>query len=65
MTVWVICPLFKGIGFAMLLISVGIGVYYNVIVAWTFYYLGNTLGSILDDSLPWTTCNNWWNTDSK
>ncbi len=50
-----------GIGFAMFFISVGIGLYYNVIIAWTLYYFGATLSSLFDEHLPWTTCGNEWN----
>ncbi len=46
----------------MFFISVGIGLYYNVIIAWTLYYFGATLSSLLDEQLPWVTCTNYWNT---
>ncbi len=47
----------------MFFISVGIGLYYNVIIAWTLYYFGATIGSLfdMDSSLPWVTCDNEWN----
>ena len=32
--------------------------YYNAIVSWTLFYFGNSFMS----TLPWTTCNNTWNT---
>jgi SNF family Na+-dependent transporter len=54
-----------GIGFAMFFISVGIGLYYNVIIAWTLYYFGATIKSLFEDELPWTTCGNDWNTDGE
>ena len=47
----------------MFFISVGIGLYYNVIIAWTLYYFGATLASLFDDALPWVTCHNDWNSD--
>jgi len=49
----------------MFFISVGIGLYYNVIIAWTLYYFGATIKSLFEDSLPWTTCGNEWNSDSE
>ncbi|TRY76813.1 hypothetical protein TCAL_11859 [Tigriopus californicus] len=60
--IWCISPLFQGIGLSMFLISFGVGLYYNVIVAWALYYFGATLSSLFDDDLPWVTCSNWWNT---
>uniref|UniRef100_A0A6A7FYT7 Transporter n=3 Tax=Hirondellea gigas TaxID=1518452 RepID=A0A6A7FYT7_9CRUS len=57
-TVWKICPLFQGIGYAMFMISFFIGCYYNVILAWALYYIYSSF----THSLPWTSCNNSWNT---
>ncbi len=45
----------------MFFISVGIGLYYNVIIAWTLYYFGATVASLFNEQLPWTTCDNPWN----
>ncbi|KAK2715140.1 sodium- and chloride-dependent glycine transporter 1-like isoform X2 [Artemia franciscana] len=58
--VWRISPLFQGIGYAMFCISFLIGIYYNVIVAWSFYYLFASFTT----ELPWTHCNNEWNTQA-
>ena len=49
----------------MFFISVGIGLYYNVIIAWTLYYFGATLSSMFDDKLPWVTCHNEWNSEGE
>ncbi|KAM4697322.1 sodium-dependent proline transporter-like isoform 2-T3 [Discoglossus pictus] len=49
-TVWKCCPILKGIGIGMLLVSALVSLYYNVIIAWTFYYLGNSFQS----PLPWS-----------
>uniref|UniRef100_A0AAR2K1R9 Transporter n=1 Tax=Pygocentrus nattereri TaxID=42514 RepID=A0AAR2K1R9_PYGNA len=49
-TVWKCCPLLKGIGIGMLCVSTLVCLYYNVIIAWTFYYLGNSFQS----PLPWS-----------
>lgn len=53
-----IVPLFKGIGYAVVLIAFYVDFYYNVIIAWAlrFFFASFT------DLLPWTTCNNAWNT---
>uniref|UniRef100_A0AAZ3Q3N2 Transporter n=1 Tax=Oncorhynchus tshawytscha TaxID=74940 RepID=A0AAZ3Q3N2_ONCTS len=49
-TVWKCCPLLKGIGIGMLCVSMLVCLYYNVIIAWTFYYLGSSFQS----PLPWS-----------
>lgn len=43
----------------MVVVSGMVCVYYNVIVAWTLYYLFMSFRAVL----PWSTCGNWWNTD--
>ncbi|XP_077467836.1 solute carrier family 6 member 4a [Stigmatopora argus] len=53
-----ICPIFKGIGFAICIIALYIAFYYNTIMAWALYYLLSSFQS----TLPWTTCYNSWNT---
>ncbi|XP_013114675.1 sodium-dependent dopamine transporter [Stomoxys calcitrans] len=52
-------PLFKGIGYAVVLIAFYVDFYYNVIIAWSlrFFFASFT------NSLPWTSCTNFWNTD--
>ncbi|XP_052795159.1 sodium- and chloride-dependent glycine transporter 1-like isoform X2 [Mya arenaria] len=56
--IWRCSPLFKGVGIGMVMVSGLVCVYYNVIVAWTLYYLFMSLRAVL----PWSTCGNWWNT---
>uniref|UniRef100_A0A8C9YU20 Transporter n=1 Tax=Sander lucioperca TaxID=283035 RepID=A0A8C9YU20_SANLU len=53
-----ICPIFKGIGFAICIIALYISFYYNTIMAWALYYLLSSF----QPTLPWTTCTNSWNT---
>ncbi|XP_024125365.1 sodium- and chloride-dependent GABA transporter 2 isoform X1 [Oryzias melastigma] len=55
-----ICPLFEGIGYGSQVVVLYTGVYYIIILAWTFLYLFSSFGS----ELPWVSCNNSWNTDS-
>ena len=47
-----------GVGFGMVIISAVVCVYYNVIIAWTVYYFVLSFAW----ELPWSTCNNDWNT---
>uniref|UniRef100_A0A8C6L4Z6 Transporter n=1 Tax=Nothobranchius furzeri TaxID=105023 RepID=A0A8C6L4Z6_NOTFU len=55
--VWKICPIFKGVGFTVILISLYVGFYYNVIISWALFYLFSSFTS----ELPWVHCNNTWN----
>ncbi|XP_011204882.2 sodium-dependent dopamine transporter isoform X1 [Bactrocera dorsalis] len=52
-------PLFKGIGYAVVLIAFYVDFYYNVIIAWSlrFFFASFT------NNLPWTSCTNPWNSD--
>nr|XP_055220671.1 sodium-dependent noradrenaline transporter isoform X2 [Gorilla gorilla gorilla] len=56
-TVWKICPFFKGVGYAVILIALYVGFYYNVIIAWSLYYLFSSFTL----NLPWTDCGHTWN----
>ncbi|XP_049719613.1 sodium-dependent noradrenaline transporter isoform X4 [Elephas maximus indicus] len=56
-TVWKICPFFKGVGYAVILIALYVGFYYNVIIAWSLYYLFSSFTF----NLPWTDCGHAWN----
>ena len=49
---------FSGIGYAMVIISAMVCVYYNMIIAWTFFYLFSSFTS----ELPWQDCGHEWNT---
>ncbi|KAJ8272325.1 hypothetical protein COCON_G00111840 [Conger conger] len=57
-SVWKAIPALQGCGIAMLIISVLIAIYYNIIMCWTLYYLFASLKG----SLPWANCKNTWNT---
>ncbi|XP_002736305.1 sodium-dependent noradrenaline transporter-like, partial [Saccoglossus kowalevskii] len=46
-------------GLAVVLISYYVALYYNVIIAWSFYFLFSSFTL----TLPWTSCNNTWNTE--
>ena len=44
----------------MVTVSTVCAVYYNIIMAWTVYFLLMSLRAVL----PWATCDNDWNTDA-
>lgn len=58
LSIWNICPLFKGIGWSMVIMSGIVTIYYNLIITWVLYFLGMSFTS----KLPWSSCGNWWNT---
>merc|ERR1712012_579322 len=55
-----LCPMLKGVGIATMTVVGFLDIYYCVIIAWTFFYLFATYSSL--PSLPWATCEGWWNT---
>ncbi|XP_033637103.1 sodium- and chloride-dependent taurine transporter-like [Asterias rubens] len=57
--VWKLAPLFKGIGIASFVIVTLLNIYYNVILAWSLYYLFMSFAAVV----PWSHCNNPFNTD--
>ncbi|KAJ9585513.1 hypothetical protein L9F63_002714, partial [Diploptera punctata] len=60
LTIWKrICPALKGIGYAICLMDIYMGMYYNTIIGWAVYYLVASFRS----ELPWVSCNNTWNTE--
>ncbi|CAL1533761.1 unnamed protein product [Lymnaea stagnalis] len=54
-----LCPFFQGAGVATVMISFLFTTYYIVIITWSFYYMFNCF----TDTLPWTHCNNTWNSE--
>ena len=44
----------------MVIVSAIVCIYYNVIVAWTIYYLFMSFRAVL----PWSHCQNTWNTEN-
>ncbi|OWR46493.1 high-affinity octopamine transporter [Danaus plexippus plexippus] len=58
-TLWKICPLFKGVGFCAVMVAFYVSFYYNVIIGWAFYFLVSSARS----ELPWVHCDNSWNTE--
>lgn len=58
--VWKICPAFKGVGYGALIIAAWLNTFYIVVLAWAIFYMFSSLTLVL----PWSTCDNWWNTEN-
>ncbi|KAK3612140.1 hypothetical protein CHS0354_031215 [Potamilus streckersoni] len=54
-SIWKASPLFQGVGWAMFIVSVLIAIYYNMIIAYTLYYLFASFQAVL----PWSFCGDW------
>lgn len=58
LTVWRrICPMAKGIGYAMCMLNFFTGLYYNTVISWAVFFFVESFTY----NLPWTSCNNPWN----
>uniref|UniRef100_A0A1B0GCH5 Sodium-neurotransmitter symporter n=1 Tax=Glossina morsitans morsitans TaxID=37546 RepID=A0A1B0GCH5_GLOMM len=53
-------PLFKGAGYAIVVINIICTIYYSVIIAYPLMFLKHI---IFQAKLPWDSCDNSWNTD--
>ncbi|XP_053329529.1 sodium- and chloride-dependent neutral and basic amino acid transporter B(0+) isoform X2 [Spea bombifrons] len=54
-SVWRVVPIFQGVGITMVLITTLVSIYYNVIIAYSLYYMFASFQSIL----PWSDCFDW------
>ncbi|XP_055865520.1 sodium- and chloride-dependent glycine transporter 2-like isoform X1 [Biomphalaria glabrata] len=54
-SIWSVSPFFQGVGWAMFIVSCLIAIYYNMIIAWTLYYLFASF----QERLPWSYCGDW------
>uniref|UniRef100_A0A671UEZ7 Transporter n=1 Tax=Sparus aurata TaxID=8175 RepID=A0A671UEZ7_SPAAU len=53
--VWRAVPLLQGVGIAMLMVTLIVSIYYNVIIAYSLYYMFASFQS----PLPWSSCFSW------
>ncbi|XP_040563908.1 sodium-dependent proline transporter isoform X2 [Lepeophtheirus salmonis] len=51
-------PIFKGLGLSNFISSCFVGLYYNLIIAWTIYYMFISMQSVM----PWISCTHEYNT---
>jgi len=54
-------PCAMGVGVAMVILSLIVAIYYNVIMAYCLHYLFNSMRS----ELPWSSCSTTWGADSR
>lgn len=52
------CPLFRGLGYGMVIVSTIVMLYYNLIIAWTIFYMVASVTT----QLPWQNCDPSWST---
>lgn len=50
----------KGIGYAMCVLNFFTGLYYNTIISWAVFFFVESF----TNNLPWTSCNNSWNSNN-
>ncbi|KAL7735827.1 hypothetical protein ACLKA6_017828 [Drosophila palustris] len=55
------CPLFRGLGTGMIIVSAIVMLYYNLIIAWTIFYMFASFRT----QLPWQNCEPEWSTESE
>ncbi|XP_075043327.1 sodium- and chloride-dependent neutral and basic amino acid transporter B(0+)-like [Mixophyes fleayi] len=54
-SVWRVVPILQGVGITMVLITTFVSIYYNVIIAYSLYYMFASFQTVL----PWSDCFNW------
>ncbi|KAJ9580325.1 hypothetical protein L9F63_004018, partial [Diploptera punctata] len=59
-TLFRICPLFKGAGFTIVVVNLICTAYYNVVISYPIYFLIMSLRP----TLPWENCDHEWNTEN-
>jgi SNF family Na+-dependent transporter len=65
LTSWRMTPLFRGIGLSMNIVNGYLCLYYNMILAYSLYFLYHTFASIGNGGiLPWQYCNTKWSSAS-
>ncbi|XP_075996959.1 sodium- and chloride-dependent neutral and basic amino acid transporter B(0+)-like [Genypterus blacodes] len=52
---WRAVPILQGVGVAMVMVTTVVSVYYNVIIAYSLYYLFASF----QFPLPWSSCHSW------
>ncbi|KAL3859016.1 hypothetical protein ACJMK2_009257 [Sinanodonta woodiana] len=58
-SIWKVCPLFKGVGYGTIVATFIFSIYYAVVICWLLFYFINSFFP----TLPWSSCDNDWNTN--
>lgn len=56
------CPLLRGLGYSMIIVSAIVMLYYNLFIGWIINYM---VVSFRVTDLPWQDCDPEWSTNSK
>ncbi|KAG1705083.1 Sodium- and chloride-dependent glycine transporter 1 [Nymphon striatum] len=56
LAIWSCAPIAKGVGYAMVTVSLVVCIYYNVIMSYTIFYISASFQSIV----PWSICDPSW-----
>ncbi|KAK7024560.1 hypothetical protein SK128_016326 [Halocaridina rubra] len=59
LTLYNVCPVFKGIGYSSIMVTLIASTYYSVVVSYPLVYLFKSFAT----TLPWASCDNEWNTE--
>ena len=54
--VWRCAPIAKGVGYGMVILSLMVSIYYNVIMCYSIVYIGASIQGAVDGVMPWTYC---------
>nr|XP_029134833.1 sodium- and chloride-dependent neutral and basic amino acid transporter B(0+)-like isoform X2 [Labrus bergylta] len=57
--IWRSVPILQGVGIAMVMVTLTVSIYYNVILAYSLYYMFASFQS----PLPWSSCSDWSNSN--
>ncbi|XP_054164673.1 sodium- and chloride-dependent glycine transporter 2-like [Oppia nitens] len=60
LSIWRCTPIAKGIGVAMIVVSLVICIYYNVVMSYTLYFIAHSFQS----ELSWQRCDPEWSNDT-
>lgn len=59
LSLWRMAPVMKGVGAGMCILCLIVSIYYNVIMAYTLFYMFASFAS----EVPWAQCHEWWGAD--
>ncbi|XP_068202694.1 sodium-dependent proline transporter-like [Palaemon carinicauda] len=60
LTIYSVCPMFKGVGYSCTILNYIFMMMYSIVITYPILFLWHSLSL----EVPWTHCNNAWNTDN-